>query len=255
MKLSQSDEKLSGYCPDRKRRIESLGKVKRTFILFIGVEFVDQIRFEFRIIPVKLKSFFAKKKEVSKDIKFLNIGCNDTPISKEWLNLDLFGGEGVISHDCRFPLPFADEQFEGIFSEHFLEHLEYTYEALNLVREVYRVLKRGGVFRVVVPDCGAYFKAYVNGGMAAVNELRGTIDGKDPWFDVSCNTPMELLNIVMRQGAEHKFCYDEETLKSLLKSLGFKEVKVVPNNLSAIEELMVDRQDRVSESLRVEGVK
>lgn len=254
--MSEQNEQVSGYWPDRKHRIELLGKFKSTIILFLGIELVDQARFELGTVPVKIKSFFAKKKKVGRDIRFLNIGCNESPVSKEWINLDLFGGgKKIVSHDCRFPLPFSDVQFEGVFSEHFLEHLEYTHEARKLVREVYRILKSGGVFRVVVPDCGAYFNTYAKDGMKGVEKLRGTIDGKDPWFNVSCNTPMELLNIVIRQGVEHKFCYDEETLKLLLQSAGFKDIKAVPHDDGYRKDLLIDRQDRVSESLRIEGVK
>lgn len=48
-------------------------------------------------------------------------------------------------------LPFKDDYFSFIFSEHFFEHL-FLGDAIELFRESYRVLKYGGVFRIVVPD-------------------------------------------------------------------------------------------------------
>ena len=48
-------------------------------------------------------------------------------------------------------LPFPDDQFDFVFSEHFFEHLFFD-EALGLMKECHRVLARGGVMRVVVPD-------------------------------------------------------------------------------------------------------
>jgi ubiquinone/menaquinone biosynthesis C-methylase UbiE len=46
---------------------------------------------------------------------------------------------------------FPDETFDYVYCSHLLEHL-YVDQATFCVREVYRVLKRGGIFRVSVPD-------------------------------------------------------------------------------------------------------
>ena len=48
-------------------------------------------------------------------------------------------------------LDFADNTFDFIFSEHFLEHF-FMDEALELLKEFNRILKPYGVLRTVVPD-------------------------------------------------------------------------------------------------------
>ncbi len=48
-------------------------------------------------------------------------------------------------------LNFEDNTFDFIYSEHFLEHF-FMDEALELVKEFYRILKPYGVVRTVVPD-------------------------------------------------------------------------------------------------------
>ena len=48
-------------------------------------------------------------------------------------------------------LPFKDDSFGYIFSEHFFEHL-FLDEALSLFRECYRVLRWNGIVRICVPD-------------------------------------------------------------------------------------------------------
>ncbi|MDZ4688020.1 MAG: methyltransferase domain-containing protein [Planctomycetaceae bacterium] len=48
-------------------------------------------------------------------------------------------------------LTFDDNSLGFIFSEHFFEHL-FLDEAVSLMRECARTLKRGGVIRTVVPD-------------------------------------------------------------------------------------------------------
>ena len=49
------------------------------------------------------------------------------------------------------PLPYPSDTVEAIFSSHVLEHL-FMDEVENLITEMYRVLKPGGVCRIVVPD-------------------------------------------------------------------------------------------------------
>lgn len=49
------------------------------------------------------------------------------------------------------PLSASDQSFDFVFAEHFIEHL-FLDEALFLVEEVFRLLRPGGVFRVVCPD-------------------------------------------------------------------------------------------------------
>jgi SAM-dependent methyltransferase len=53
--------------------------------------------------------------------------------------------------DLTKPLPFDDESCEAVFSSHVFEHL-FMDEVERLVPEIYRVLVKGGVCRVVVPD-------------------------------------------------------------------------------------------------------
>lgn len=48
-------------------------------------------------------------------------------------------------------LEFEDNTFDFIYSEHVLEHF-FLDEALDLLRECYRILKPNGVIRIVVPD-------------------------------------------------------------------------------------------------------
>jgi hypothetical protein len=57
-------------------------------------------------------------------------------------------------------LPVADESCQGIYASHVLEHLslEDFHKALT---NTYRLLKRGGIFRLVVPDLEWAAREYV----------------------------------------------------------------------------------------------
>lgn len=53
--------------------------------------------------------------------------------------------------DLTKPLPLPDESCVAVFSSHVLEHL-FVAEVKQLLAEIRRVLKYGGVCRIVVPD-------------------------------------------------------------------------------------------------------
>ena len=89
-------------------------------------------------------------KVLPEGLVYLNIGCGGK-FFKEWNNLELYGGEDVVIHDIRRPLPYPDNSFDAVYHSHVLEHLNPE-EAKSLLQEVRRVLKANGICRIVVPD-------------------------------------------------------------------------------------------------------
>lgn len=91
---------------------------------------------------------------------FLNLGCGQR-FHPDWINVDSSStGHEVIAHDLTTGLPFADDRFEIVYHSHVLEHFTRQ-EALVFLRECFRVLKPGGVMRVVVPDLEAIVRLYL----------------------------------------------------------------------------------------------
>lgn len=80
----------------------------------------------------------------------LNVGCGNFYFP-EWTNIDLVHGKGVDYHDIRQPLPYPDASFDAVYSSHVLEHLTLV-AGRAFLAEQWRVLKSGGICRVVVPD-------------------------------------------------------------------------------------------------------
>ena len=56
-----------------------------------------------------------------------------------------------LPHDSVEPYPFRDETFEWAFAEHFIEHLTVD-ETVGWLKEMKRLLKPGGLFRISTPD-------------------------------------------------------------------------------------------------------
>ncbi len=66
---------------------------------------------------------------------------------------------------------------------------------------------------------------------------------------------MQLINAVFRQGGEHKYAYDEETLALVLRQAGFRRINRCGFGVSADPEMAPDTASRSGESLYMEAIK
>ena len=82
--------------------------------------------------------------------QFLEIAA-DRPRGLNWTVVNLQDRSGVDNLDLtNLPTPYMDNQFDGIYSEHFIEHM-YKYQGINFFKEAHRILKSGGTIRTVWP--------------------------------------------------------------------------------------------------------
>lgn len=101
--------------------------------------------------------------------RLLNLGCG-SHFHPHWLNVDVVPADGtVLGHDLCQPLPFGPEMFEAVYHSHVLEHLPRE-RALPFLKECHRVVKRGGILRVAVPDLEGIVELYLT-------TLRGALAG------------------------------------------------------------------------------
>ena len=93
--------------------------------------------------------------------QLLNIGCGRTH-HDEWINLDLESTDAnVMEHDVTKGIPCPSESISAVYHSHILEHLKPE-QGIDLLKECYRVLKPGGILRVVVPDLERIAYLYLN---------------------------------------------------------------------------------------------
>ncbi len=94
-------------------------------------------------------------------MKLLNLGCgvNYHPL---WINIDFVStGSEVMAHNLLSGIPFSDHSFDVVYHSHVLEHFSRE-DAQDFIAECYRVLKPGGLLRVVVPDLEGIVKCYLS---------------------------------------------------------------------------------------------
>ena len=97
----------------------------------------------------------------------LNLGCG-TDYHSAFVNIDLVAAPGVISHDLKHGIPFPDASYDLVYHSTVLSHLR-PLDALGLMRECCRVLRPGGVLRVVTEDLEQMCRVYLQKLEAACN--------------------------------------------------------------------------------------
>ena len=100
--------------------------------------------------------------------------------------------------------PYADATFDYIFSSHLLEHL-YPYQTIFCLKETFRVLKKGGVVRIGVPDLDKIVQNY------------------------DSTYPEKFLETIFESKQKYKknkhhWHYNEISLTKLLKEAGFSKI-------------------------------
>ncbi len=108
-------------------------------------------------------------------LKYLNLGCGKNYVStEEWINIDFVSiGKDVISHNLLKGIPFEDNTFDLIYHSHVLEHFSKN-DGINFIAECYRVLKPGGIIRVVIPDLEKITREYIKSLEICINEPKNT---------------------------------------------------------------------------------
>ncbi|MGY3363868.1 SAM-dependent methyltransferase [Bradyrhizobium sp. GM2.4] len=168
-----------------------------------------------------------------------------TPAPQGWLNFDSSPtarlekipilGRLVHKNACRFPknvlvgdvvrgLPVPDNSADGVYASHVLEHLCRSDFEIAL-GNTFRILKAGGIFRLIVPDLEARAREYIS----RLNS--GTADSND-WFMKATHLgtserPVSLVQKSVRMfgGSLHLWMWDFPSMKLALQRAGFAHVR------------------------------
>jgi len=115
-------------------------------------------------------------------------------------------------HDIASLPMFADNSVDLIYCCHALEYYDRQ-EAQEVLKEWRRVLKRGGILRLAVPDFEAIVKVYLKYKDLAHRGILGPLYGE-----------MAIKTSEGKRVIYHKTVYDFESLREVLESAGFKNI-------------------------------
>ena len=208
----------------------------------------------------------------------LNIGCGDAP-TPGWTNYDnspavrlarwplLTGGLrsvglidagnvafiancrrlGISHANAARRIPHANGTVDVVYSSHMIEHLD-RWEAESFLAECLRVLKPGGVLRLVAPDLRWTILEYMEKGRA--DEFLAQLQ-----FDLDRpHGLVEGLRRLLSGGRGHHWMYDGPSLSRLVAHGGFAAVEIVPAGQTRIAEPGgLDLREREIESVYLEA--
>jgi len=149
--------------------------------------------------------------------------------------------ENILVHDLSTGIPFDDNSVDVVYHSHILEHLDRDI-ARGFLLEVKRVLRPGGIHRIVLPDFEFVCKRYIahidasdsNSGEAAKHDsfvgevieqsVRREAAGTSHQRPLRRFIENILLGDARKRGETHQWMYDRVSLRSILEELGYSEV-------------------------------
>ncbi|NWF73958.1 MAG: methyltransferase domain-containing protein [Nitrospirae bacterium] len=188
--------------------------------------------------------------------------------------------DNIMVHNLARNIPFDSDSVDVVYHSHMLEHLDQDV-ASEFLREVKRVLRPGGICRIVVPDLEIAVKAYLS-HISSCERSPDSAEEHDTYVaglleqsvrkeasSTSRQTPLRrrvenmLLGDARRRGETPQWMYDRFNLTYLLKRrLGYSHVHVQNYKTSLIKDwgdygLDVDDQGNQykPDSLYVEAMK
>ncbi len=169
-----------------------------------------------------------------------------------WVNIEISRAKDTtLCLDIRRPLPLADGSVTRLICEHVIEHVDFRDDVPKILSDWVRILRPGGVARIVVPDLRTHVEAYVAADAARWAALGWDVEN----LPEDIHTPMHVLNHAFHQGGEHLFGYDFETLAWALRRAGFRTVHQAAFGKSLDPKLAIDQENHAPYSLYVDAVR
>lgn len=174
----------------------------------------------------------------------LCLGSGERNLGRDWIHVDGSNNDTTHKH-CKHSIitdlsQFEDNSVDVLYASHVLEYFDQI-EVIDVLREWYRVLKKGGIIRLSVPDFEVLASLYCQ--KENIVDMSIALTGKR--IVVQNRDKMKIRNLIgplfgrMEMDGEmiyHKTTYDFETLTQLLYHIGFKRVnrydceRVKPHN-------------------------
>tara|TARA_B100000927_G_C16313192_1_gene408273 strand:+ start:23 stop:670 length:648 start_codon:yes stop_codon:yes gene_type:complete len=204
-----------------------------------------------------------------KYMKNYHIGCGYT-IGKSWLNYDsspiAFVDQLPILNQIlrinksKFPKGIIygniikkkicdDGSADNIYCSHVLEHVSYL-DAKKMLKNIYNMLKKDGVFRIVVPSLEARIEIY-----------RENADANMFMESLGCVSKYENSDLISKfrflfGGSRHRWMYDKNSLFNELKVAGFNDIRECCYGDSGIDIFSeVEDEDRfVSDNKKIKEI-
>jgi len=177
-------------------------------------------------------------------IRRLNWGCGSSP-KPGWINSDRRRCDGVdVVADIHDGLPLEDDSVEYAVSIHALQEIPYA-GLVSALRELRRVLRPGGVLRLVLPDLDKGIRAYLE-----------KVPGRFLIPDAEVKSLGGKFIVQMLWYGHSRVLFTHDFVEELLLKAGFARVnRCAYKETASVHPGIVELDNREGESLFVEAVK
>ena len=159
--------------------------------------------------------------------------------------------DNILVHDLSQGIPFPDSSVDAVYHSHFLEHLDKDLIP-GFFKEVQRVLKKGGLQRIVVPDFESLSRSYLahldtvdsdpeerpehDAYIAEIIEqmVRREASGTSHQGMLQRFAENTILGDARKRGETHQWMYDRVNLAEALENAGFEAVSVQSYDTSGV---------------------
>ena len=195
------------------------------------------------------------------NLQFLNIGGyqdkDKLKSSLEWSIVDINENADIIVDIAEEILPFNSESIDAVYCSHLLEHID-LHRLTFVFSEMYRVLRKEGIIRIVVPDWDIAIRAYNENNYNFLKETRVVADN-------SVYPDIPILNLFSWaysyhfNGKErinvHKTPFNKDVLFYFLNNIGFKNIEFKEYNKCSLIFAGLDLEQHKQCSLYCEAIK
>ncbi|MBF9050469.1 methyltransferase domain-containing protein [Roseobacter sp. HKCCD9010] len=151
--------------------------------------------------------------------------------------------KNILVYNLAKGIPYADQSVDVVYHSHVLEHLDRPI-AQQFLAETHRVLKPGGILRIVVPDFELLARAYLehielceadpklitnhSDYIAPLIEqsVRREADGTARQKGIRRIVENLVLGDARKRGETHQWMYDRFSLQASMNAAGFHETTV-----------------------------
>lgn len=214
------------------------------FFFFLPARTKDHVLFEYKSI---FGRWLTGRLKLDKNKKnYINLGSGSKR-HEGFINVDFFTSKrnGVdYGADLRYPLLIDSNAVDGIFCEHTMEHLTYS-QVDQLMGECYRILKPGGILRIIVPDVSKFVENYAQNNQAWFDKWEHLM------FTTSADVERSKRKLVSKMSAIsfvtqeylHMACWDYETMHHYLSKNKFVNITKSVHRESSDKMLNIDLDD------------
>lgn len=169
-------------------------------------------------------------------MKLLNVGCGNRLISNAD-NIDIFVHPSVDKDSVivapAWDLPYDDASVDMIYTCHMLEHVRQD-QAIDTIKEFYRVLKPGGRAFIEVPNAAwgavVYLLALEHGDPHALNQACHVLWGH-----------VDMQGIKRHPHGPHMFGWSPALLEALGEREGFEHVVTTMRSSMDVKNTLTDK--------------